>query len=171
MSDHGFSWTAPGASRNASGTLFRRHAAHFNDRVRRSAKTMRCAERHDFSARSDPLSMRVGSKWRQARARFNRLPVDHGRRLKVVSSRENKYLRRGEKPRRLPRTGPTCLLRRPALQSAAGDVLARVHLDVRHPLRSRRWSSRGLLRRFLSSRGLTPRRALRFNVSRARALR
>lgn len=59
------------------------------------------------------------------------VPVDHGYRLKVVG-RENK--RRHHEEPRCPRAGPTCLLRLALLQSAASDVLARVHLDIRHPL-------------------------------------
>lgn len=100
-----------------------------------------------FSARLDPLFMRARSKWRKARARCllqSAVSVDHERRPKVVGDRENKRQHGGGTAKRCPRTGPTCLLRLALLQSAAGDVLARVHLDVRHPLRrSRRWSSWG----------------------------
>jgi len=136
---------------------------------------MRDAEKNDFSARSDPLFTRVGSKWRKARARAvcsnRQCPWTKDDAVSRLSMIAKINVNAEEEPRTCPRMGPTCLLRRDhlaLLQSAAGDVLARVHLDVRHPLRrSRRWSSRGLVRRFLSSRDFTPRRALRFNVSRA----
>lgn len=74
-----------------------------------------------------------------------------------------------KEPRRFSRTGPTCLLRRghPALQSAAGDVLARVDLDIRHPGDL----GGGRLGDYSGDFSPPHSRALRFNVSRARALR
>lgn len=120
-----------------------------NDRVRRSAAQGQYDMRENTIFPRDQIFSlpQVGSKWRRASARARcwlQSTMDHGhRRLKVVNGRENKRTmkRRRNRAEMRSRPKPTCLMRRGSLallQSA--DVLARVHLDVRHPLlgRSRR---------------------------------
>lgn len=133
-----FSWTAPDASRDRSGRPFpqTRNSFQWSWEDQRSDNA-RCGKARFFrEIRSSIYASRVKMAEGARAARSNRrCPMDHGCRLKVVG-RENKHHRRGTAKVSNPRTGPTCLLRSgrlALLQSAAGDVLARVHLDVRHP--------------------------------------
>lgn len=124
-------------------------SAVYDNRVRRSA-----VYRNNTSGKArfflEIISTRVGSKWRRTRTRarspslsFSRsrtlepTSVDHrrGRASRLFSCENN--VDRGT----TCATGPTCLLRGRVVQmQSAARVLARVHLDVCHPRRSRRWS-------------------------------